>query len=1339
MRPRTELAFAVALFCAARAPAADWAAQRHDGRRSGVTPEAPGSPVALVESWVYRPPHPPQPAWYGPAKRDAFARVEPLRSMRAYDKAFHVIVAEGLLYFGSTADDAVHCLDAATGRERWTFFTGGPVRTAPAYDRGRIYFGSDDGFAYCLDARTGRQVWTYSPKPAVRRIICNGKLISPWPCRTGVLVAGGTAYCGFSMLPWEQSFLCALDVETGKPTGDGRYVLAHAGLTMEAPFVLAGDRLVAPQGRVPPIIFSCATGKKLASLKKGGGSFVVVTPDDRVLHGPGNKKGWINDSSLGDPAKLVTHNNARAMLVHGGHSYLAMDDRVVCLDRATKKAVWQRAGAYPFSMILAGGTLFVGGTDTVAALDAADGTVSWAGEVRGKVYGLAFASGRLFVSTGEGHVHCFAAGKALRPRKPTPRKPSPVEATEPSPPVYEFSHPALVDRWVFHRGAMRDAQGRTPQSHAVADAAVRNLAGRLPGKLAGAWNTMRAGRVEALVLDGTKRCVQVAETLAEAKLPARDITAEAWVRVDKPLRWGGIAGAIQDNGSFERGWLLGYCNARFSFAVAGKEANGRLTYLQAADDFVPGAWYHVAGTYDGTTMRLYVNGAKVGEGAAQKGDIRYPPETTYQLGAYRDKDEYFPLTGQLHEVCVYDAALPDAAIRDRYAAHKDAFPPPQPDPVHVRLAAGPWLRFTGPSTADVFWETAVPSATHIEWGEGAFDRTTRQPARVRSHKAALEGLRVDRTYKYRIVVGDGRERGVTKDYECDTFFNYSPAATRLPAPRLDGDDVLSLSRLAREEGGVPGFALVVGCPEEGERLLALARGSRWTVVGVDTDAGRIAAARARLSRAGVYGARCLVYAVDALTSLPFPRRFANCIVCGDSGRPVSDPALDGLLRPAEGELPEKRGEGDWTHLYARPDNSGYAGEALNGATGTVDFDVQWIGRPGPRFQSDRSGRKPSPLVANGRLFVQGLGRVLCVDAYNGAVQWSLEVPEFLRFNVPRDGNNWCADEDTVFMAVGAACWCVDARTGEVLRRYPALSAGRAGWRYDWGYIAREGDLVFGTAVKEGTAPTDFYGGAGWYDKPTGPSTLKVCSDNLFALREKDGSTAWQYANGLVVNSTVCIGDGKAYFVETRNAGVVQGEQRRLEGPAFWQDQHLVCVDARDGSVRWQRPIDTFDGTTMFVMAHSQGKLVLMASGSNRYHVYAYDAKAGKDLWHTEFGWPGNNHGMHMSRPAIVGERVFARPAVLELATGKVLPQKIPGKFRGCSTYAATSHALIYRNSGVTIWGHDTQKQSTWGRLRPDCWLSTIPACGLLLLPEAGGGCSCGSWMEMSIAFSPKNR
>ena len=44
--------------------------------------------------------------------------------------------------------------------------------------------------------------------------------------------------------------------------------------------------------------------------------------------------------------------------------------------------------------------------------------------------------------------------------------------------------------------------------------------------------------------------------------------------------------------------------------------------------------------------------------------------------------------------------------------------------------------------------------------------------------------------------------------------------------------------------------------------------------------------------------------------------------------------------------------------------------------------------------------------------------------------------------------------------------------------------------------------------------------------------------------------------------------------------------------------------------------------------------------------------------------------------------------------------------------------------------------TTWRNLRPSCWLSTIVGEGMILSPEGGGGCSCGNWLETSMAFSP---
>ena len=79
-----------------------------------------------------------------------------------------------------------------------------------------------------------------------------------------------------------------------------------------------------------------------------------------------------------------------------------------------------------------------------------------------------------------------------------------------------------------------------------------------------------------------------------------------------------------------------------------------------------------------------------------------------------------------------------------------------------------------------------------------------------------------------------------------------------------------------------------------------------------------------------------------------------------------------------------------------------------------------------------------------------------------------------------------------------------------------------------------------------------------------------------------------------------------------------------------------------------------------------------------------------------------------------------------------------GAREGCHTYIGAGDTLIYRGTGrvVSVWDRNTETVTNWPRLRPSCWLSFIPANGMLLLPEGGGGCSCGGWMETSIGFAP---
>ncbi len=69
----------------------------------------------------------------------------------------------------------------------------------------------------------------------------------------------------------------------------------------------------------------------------------------------------------------------------------------------------------------------------------------------------------------------------------------------------------------------------------------------------------------------------------QENLPLGSLSAEAWVRIDRPTRWGCIIGFQQDNGAYEKGWSLGYNNDHFEFRVSDGNAHHQ-RHSRRADD-----------------------------------------------------------------------------------------------------------------------------------------------------------------------------------------------------------------------------------------------------------------------------------------------------------------------------------------------------------------------------------------------------------------------------------------------------------------------------------------------------------------------------------------------------------------------------------------------------------------------------------------------------------------------------------------------------------------------------------------------------------------------------------
>ena len=69
----------------------------------------------------------------------------------------------------------------------------------------------------------------------------------------------------------------------------------------------------------------------------------------------------------------------------------------------------------------------------------------------------------------------------------------------------------------------------------------------------------------------------------------------------------------------------------------------------------------------------------------------------------------------------------------------------------------------------------------------------------------------------------------------------------------------------------------------------------------------------------------------------------------------------------------------------------------------------------------------------------------------------------------------------------------------------------------------------------------------------------------------------------------------------------------------------------------------------------------------------------------------------------------------------------------CGTTSGTNSSLLYRSGSIIMW-HTTSGTSSWGKIRPSCWLNVISGGGMILAPEGSGGCSCNVWFNTSVGF-----
>lgn len=644
----------------------------------------------------------------------------------------------------------------------------------------------------------------------------------------------------------------------------------------------------------------------------------------------------------------------------------------------------------------------------------------------------------------------------------------------------------------------------------------------------------------------------------------------------------------------------------------------------------------------------------------------------------------------------------------------------------------------------------------------------------------------------------------------------APAVKPIDNP-FPEDNLTAMYRQAADEivkrsGARRGFGLIVG-NEQGRLAYELAKRSELKFYAIESDAKNVAAAQASLARAGLYGTRVIVHLGDP-SDVPYSNYFANVIVSdtvvktgallGDPqklarhlkplggaivlGRPATAPGkpietadvtawlertdlgeqspiavADGWATLTRGALP---GAGNWSHQYGNAANTAVSlDKRVKG-----DLGVLWFGDPGPGDMVNRHEGAVGPLATNGRLFVQGEDTILAYDAYNGTFLWKYENPKALRTGVFQNQSpgNLAATDDRLFHFLKEQCFELDAATGET-KRIHRLPPDRDNEKYEWGYLAVENGLLFGTATirKELEAKLRRRG-------------LKTddATDAIFAIDIATGKHLWTHHGQSISHHTIAISPENVYFIDSsitpeQRAEILKADKTELakltgkeleiaEDRAKKADvRRAVALNARTGKVLWANPVDVTDcsdigigGGKLTLMYHDN---VLILGGANanghywkqfvagefsRRRLVALSALHGYKLWAKDANY--------RHRPIVVGSQVIAEPWSFDLnsgeqrtrqhpLTGAAEPWSIMRTGHHCGMLTGCDSGMLMFRSGATGFYDLNTDQGTrhFAGHRLGCWINAIPAGGLVMIPEASAGCVCLFSIASTIVMEPR--
>ncbi|NJO03057.1 MAG: LamG domain-containing protein [Bacteroidia bacterium] len=149
---------------------------------------------------------------------------------------------------------------------------------------------------------------------------------------------------------------------------------------------------------------------------------------------------------------------------------------------------------------------------------------------------------------------------------------------------------------------------------------------------------------------------RITDFMESETLPRTEFSIELWLLNHVNLPVGSLITARGKNVADQPAWLLGYFGNEIIFNVNSRQGEPKSITAPVKRGW-KSYWGHLLGTYDGQTMKLYLNGELMAESEEIWGDLQFPAATQLELAGYFGNEPYMEISNLVKASRIYNYAL----------------------------------------------------------------------------------------------------------------------------------------------------------------------------------------------------------------------------------------------------------------------------------------------------------------------------------------------------------------------------------------------------------------------------------------------------------------------------------------------------------------------------------------------------------------------------------------------------------------------------------------------------------------------------------------------------------